>query len=63
MNGPLLKGKLASRKLWALIFSGGFIVLNEVFDLGISEEAYWALVGLVAPYLIGQGIADLRRPL
>jgi hypothetical protein len=62
MRKPLIQGKWASRKLWALIFSGLFVVLNEVLGLGVNENAYWVLVGLVAPYLIGQGIADLRKP-
>lgn len=62
MRKPLLSGKWASRKLWALIFSALFVVLNDVYGLGISEDAYWAIVGLASSYLIGQGIADARKP-
>lgn len=62
MRKPLIRGKWASRKLWALIFSALFVVINDVLGLGISEEAYWAIVGLASSYLIGQGLADLKKP-
>lgn len=61
MRFPLIRGRWASRKLWALIFSALFVVLNDIYGLGISEDAYWAIVGLVSSYLIGQGIADARK--
>lgn len=60
-KSPLFTGKLASRKLWVTIFSLVLVVLNEIFNLGINEQAYWYIVGIVAPYLIGQGIADLKQ--
>lgn len=62
MRAPLLKGRWASRKLWTLIFSALFVILNDVYALGVSEDAYWAIIGLVSSYLIGQGIADARKP-
>ena len=62
MRFPLIRGRWASRKLWTLIFSALFVVLNDVFNLGVSEDAYWAIIGLVSSYLIGQGIADARKP-
>lgn len=61
MRKPLIRGKWASRKLWALIFSALFVVLTDVLGIGISEEAYWAIVGLASSYLIGQGLADLKK--
>jgi hypothetical protein len=62
MKKPLIQGKWASRKLWSVIFTLGLVLVNEVFGIGISPDAYWAIVAVVAPYLIGQGIADLRKP-
>lgn len=61
MRKPLIRGKWASRKLWALIASALFVVINDVLGFGISEDAYWAIVGLASSYLIGQGIADMQQ--
>ncbi len=48
--------KLKSRKLWVLILSGAVTTLGV--ELGLSADAVQYFVGLVASYLIGQGIAD-----
>ena len=50
--------KINSRKLLTVILTAVLTVLNDKFKLGISDEAILTVVGLVAVYVVGQGIAD-----
>ena len=50
--------KINSRKLLTVILTAVLTVLNDKCKLGISDEAILTVVGLVAVYVVGQGIAD-----
>jgi hypothetical protein len=50
--------KINSRKLLTVVLTAVLTVLNDTLKLGISNEAILTIVGLVAAYVVGQGIAD-----
>ncbi|MCB0092550.1 MAG: hypothetical protein KDE54_31900 [Caldilineaceae bacterium] len=49
------------KKLTTLIVSVVLLVLNDVFNLGVDRQTIAWLVGLVATYLLGQGLADIGK--
>ena len=68
-NSVLQTGELGSRlqrpevkkKLTALIVSALVLILNDIFALGISSDTLTWLAGLVATYMLGQGMADIGK--
>ena len=48
--------KLKSRKLWATI--AGVLITAFGKELGISPDATAWIAGIVASYVLGQGVAD-----
>ncbi len=48
--------KLKSRKLWAAVIGGAVITLADA--VGIDPGVAQNLVGIIAAYVVGQGIAD-----
>ena len=50
--------KINSRKLLMVVLTAVLTVLNDKFKIGISSEAILTVVGLIAAYVLGQGIAD-----
>ncbi len=57
----MLKQKLTSRKFWLVVASMLLVLLNEGFNLGIPEEAYWAVVLPVVGYVFGESYVDAHR--
>ncbi len=51
-------GKLKSRKFWMAIIGAGFVVISEGLGLGITEEQYMGIAGIVMAYLVAQGYVD-----
>lgn len=54
----MIKKLLASRKFVASASGALFVLLNEVLGLGVSENTVFQVVGLLAAYVVGQGVAD-----
>lgn len=54
---PVLGQILSSKKALALI-AGAIVWALSLVDIGANEAQILPLLGLVASYLIGQGIAD-----
>ena len=52
--------KLKSRKLWATVIAAALATLGG--QLGVSQDLIENIVQLVMAYVIGQGIADSRKP-
>ena len=50
--------KLKSRKLWTMISTILFIVLNEKLNLGVDDTTIGTCTAIIAAYLVGQGLAD-----
>ena len=61
MNDLLIR--FTSRKFLLALATGLLIVLNEGFDLGIDQNAYWAIVGLAVSFIAAEGAADVVRNL
>lgn len=53
--------KWISRKLATAFFSALFIILNEGLELGVPEEVYGYIVGIVMIYIIGQSAVDIKN--
>jgi len=53
--------KLGSRKLWVAVCSLLLVIITDVAGVDISPEIYWAIVGIVSSYLLGQSIVDARN--
>jgi hypothetical protein len=53
-------GKLKSRKF--LLAAGGFlsVLLSEIFGVSISWEAMAGGLGVIASYILGEGIVDAK---
>lgn len=49
------------KKLTTLIVSALVLLVNDVLELGIERETIAWLVGLVATYMVGQGLADMGK--
>lgn len=50
--------KLKSRKLWATATLVVLVVLNRKLKLGLDHTDLATLAGLVAAYVVAQGVAD-----
>lgn len=50
--------KLKSRKLIVSILTAILVVVNDKYQLGISQEAIYSAVAVIAVYVVGQGVAD-----
>jgi len=50
--------KLKSRKLIATVLMAVLVLVNDKLGLGISQEAILTVVGVIAAYVVGQGVAD-----
>jgi len=53
--------KLKSRKFWLTVAAMLLVLINEGFDLGIPEEAYWAVVLPIVGYVFGESYVDAHR--
>lgn len=53
-----LKTKLSSKKVRATIAGIVLVIANDALDLHLNPETVASVVGLLASYVIGQGIAD-----
>lgn len=53
--------KLKSRKFLMALAGAVFVVLNEGLDLGVPEEVYNYLVGIIIAYIVGEAVVDVAR--
>lgn len=53
--------KLKSRKFWLTVLGAAIVIVNEVFDLGLSPEAQAAIVGIFVSFIIGESVVDSKR--
>ena len=51
-------GSLKSKKLIIGVLAAAGIVVNDYFGSPISKEAMYSALGILATYILGQGIAD-----
>ena len=52
--------KLKSRKLIMAVIGCAIFVIDDLFNLNMDKEAQLGVVGVVASYVVGQGIADKK---
>jgi len=57
----MLKQKLSSRKLWMALATTVIVIANEGFNLGISADAYWAIILPIMGYIFGESYVDANR--
>ena len=50
--------RFKSRKLWATVATAVLVVLNRKLELGLDAADLATLAGLVATYLVAQGLVD-----
>ena len=50
--------KIKSRKLWATVATALLVLCNRKLGLGLDAADLATLAGLVATYLVAQGIVD-----
>lgn len=55
--------KLKSRKLWAFVGVTILVLVNSIFQLGISTDDVLYLAFVSASYILGQGYVDAKRQL
>jgi len=53
--------KWLSRKFLMAIGNALFIILNEGFRWGIPQDVYWYLFGIVASYILGEAMVDIKK--
>jgi hypothetical protein len=53
--------KLKSRKFWLTVGSLALVIMNEGLNLGIPEDAYWAVILPVMAYVFGESFVDARK--
>lgn len=64
MNIPIpnaLTEMLSSKKFLMALAGVAVIVLDKVFNWQVSDETMLTVLGLIATYIIGQGIADAGK--
>lgn len=59
--GRYKMSKYLSRKFLIAVASAVFMVLNEGLALGVPEDVYWYLVGIVGFYILGEAWVDSNR--
>ena len=50
--------RIKSRKLWATVATAMLVVVNRKLGLGLEPGDLATLAGLVATYLVAQGLVD-----
>lgn len=50
-----------SKKLMLALGSLGLVILTDVFNVPIDPETYWAMVGIVSSYILGQSAVDFSE--
>lgn len=50
-----------SKKLLTALLTALFVILTDTFNIPIDTETYWALVGVVSSYIIGQSAVDASK--
>lgn len=50
-----------SKKLTMAVLTTLFIVINKRFDMGFDDATVATIAGVVAAYLVGQGVADVAK--
>jgi hypothetical protein len=53
--------KIKSRKLWATVATALLVLCNRKLALGLDAADLATLAGLVATYLVAQGIVDKEQ--
>ena len=53
--------KIKSRKLWATVATALLVLCNRKLGLGLDAADLATLAGLVATYLVAQGIVDKEQ--
>jgi hypothetical protein len=56
-----MKQKLTSRKFLVTLAGVITVITNDYFELGLNNESVFALVSMVASYVIGQGYVDGKK--
>ncbi|WP_419955950.1 hypothetical protein ACN6MT_11415 [Neobacillus niacini] len=58
-----LKAKLSSRKFLVTLAGVITVIANDYFQLGLNGETVFAVVSMVASYVLGQGYVDGKKVL
>lgn len=53
--------RLKSRKFWMAVISALILVGNDGLGLNLPAESIMSVAGIVAAYVLGQGLADARK--
>ncbi|PEZ47019.1 hypothetical protein CN367_11655 [Priestia megaterium] len=57
----LTESKWISRKLVVTVIGALIITLNDAVGLGLDQDTVWQLATVLAGYVIGQGVADVKK--
>lgn len=53
--------KLKSRKFLTAIATILFVILTQVFEIPLDNEAYFTIVGTAIAYILGQSHVDAKK--
>lgn len=56
-----MKKKLGSRKFLITLAGVLTVIINDYFGIGLSGDSVFAIVTLVAGYVLGQGYVDGKK--
>jgi xanthosine utilization system XapX-like protein len=57
----VLRDLLSSKKCLAAIAGVGVILLNKLLSIDMPEEDLLKVLGMIATYIVGQGVADFGK--
>ena len=53
--------KFKSRKFWLAVIGAAIVIVNEVFDLGLSPESQAIVAGIFVSFIVGEAAVDSAR--
>ncbi len=51
--------RLTSRKLWVAIVAAFVAFANAFWDMGLTNEQVWSVIGPLLGYILAEGTADV----
>ena len=57
----IMKKFIMSRKFMTAMGTILFIVLTQLLDIQLDEQAYWSILGTAIAYILGEAHIDAKR--
>ncbi len=61
MNDNVWKDMFGSKKFQAALATVVAMVCNSAFEWNVSQETLLPILGIIAVYIVGQGVADIGK--